>query len=121
MDMIKQRAARRGQGGFTLIELLVAVAILAILAGVAVFAVGNLRGSADANACKTEKDTFITANAAAATAGGLPSANLQASTVTVASGVVTGKYWQMPDTSGGGTGPVVKTTPAGFTLPPGCS
>jgi type IV pilus assembly protein PilA len=120
MDMIKQRAARRGQGGFTLIELLVAVAILAILAGVAVFAVGSLRDNANVNACKTEKDTFITANSAAATAGGLPSNNLQSSTVTVGGtpSVVSGKYWQMPDTSGGGTGPVVKT---GTTLPTGCS
>jgi prepilin-type N-terminal cleavage/methylation domain-containing protein len=65
MDMIKKRMAMRGQSGFTLIELLVAVAILAILAGVAVFAVGSLRGNADTAACKAEKDTLVTANAAA--------------------------------------------------------
>ncbi|MFZ4434645.1 MAG: type II secretion system protein, partial [Microthrixaceae bacterium] len=46
MDMIKKRAAMRGQSGFTLVELLVAVAILAILAGTAVFAVGSLTDNA---------------------------------------------------------------------------
>jgi len=61
MDMIKKRMAMRGQSGFTLVELLVAVAILAVLAGVAVFAVGNLTQGAGANACKTERDTILTA------------------------------------------------------------
>jgi prepilin-type N-terminal cleavage/methylation domain-containing protein len=65
MDMIKQRAAMRGQGGFTLVELLVAVAILAILAGVAVFAVGNLTSGANEAACETEAQTIKTAVAAA--------------------------------------------------------
>ncbi len=65
MDMIKKRAAMRGQSGFTLVELLVAVAILAILAGVAVFAVGSLTSDAGASACKTEKDTITTAISAA--------------------------------------------------------
>ncbi len=61
MDMIKKRMAMRGQSGFTLVELLVAVAILAVLAGVAVFAVGGLTSGAGANACKTERDTILTA------------------------------------------------------------
>ncbi len=64
MDMIKKRAAMRGQSGFTLVELLVAVAILAILAGVAVFAVGNLTTGAEDAACDTERKTVITAIAA---------------------------------------------------------
>ncbi len=55
----------RGQSGFTLIELLVAVAILGVLAGVAVFAVGGLTGQSKSAACKTETDTIKTANAAA--------------------------------------------------------
>ena len=63
--MIESRKAMRGQGGFTLIELLVVVAILAILAGVAVFAVSNLTEDADTNACKVERDTINTAAAAA--------------------------------------------------------
>jgi len=65
MDMIKKRMAMRGQSGFTLVELLVAVAILAILAGVAVFAVGSLTDSADTAACDTERSTIQTAIAAA--------------------------------------------------------
>lgn len=60
MNMIEKRKAMAGQGGFT-IELLVVVAILAILAGVAVFAVSNLTADADNNACKVEKDTIKTA------------------------------------------------------------
>jgi type IV pilus assembly protein PilA len=65
MDMIKKRAAMRGQGGFTLVELLVAVAILAILAGVAVFAVGSLTSDSAVSACKTEADTIrVAINAA---------------------------------------------------------
>ncbi len=65
MDMIKKRAAMRGQSGFTLVELLVAVAILAVLAGVAVFAVGNLTGQSEAAACETEGETLVTAATAA--------------------------------------------------------
>ena len=65
MDMIKKKAAMRGQGGFTLVELLVAVAILAILAGVAVFAIGNLTEQSGVAACNTEGETLVTAYAAA--------------------------------------------------------
>ena len=65
MDMIKKRMAMRGQSGFTLVELLVAVAILAILAGVAVFAVGSLTSNSGIAACDTEASTIKTAIAAA--------------------------------------------------------
>eukprot|EP00918_Siedleckia_nematoides_P097418 GHVU01213556.1.p3 GENE.GHVU01213556.1~~GHVU01213556.1.p3 ORF type:complete len:107 (+),score=29.40 GHVU01213556.1:683-1003(+) len=65
MNMIEKRKQQRGQGGFTLIELLVVVAILAILAGVVLFAVGNLTDDADEYACKVERDTIKTAIAAA--------------------------------------------------------
>ncbi len=70
MDMIKKKAAMRGQGGFTLVELLVAVAILAILAGVAVFAVGNLTQDSGIAACDSEASTVKTAIAAAQAAPG---------------------------------------------------
>ncbi|CAB5034001.1 unannotated protein [freshwater metagenome] len=65
MNMIQKRQQMRGQSGFTLIELLVAIAILGILAGVAVFAVGGLTTQSKSAACKTELDTIKTANAAA--------------------------------------------------------
>jgi prepilin-type N-terminal cleavage/methylation domain-containing protein len=47
--------------GFTLVELLIVVVILGILAGIVVFAVGNLTDNAASNACKTEGETFATA------------------------------------------------------------
>jgi prepilin-type N-terminal cleavage/methylation domain-containing protein len=65
MNIIERRKRSMGQGGFTLIELLVVVAILAILAGVAIFAVSNLTDDADENACAVERDTIKTAIAAA--------------------------------------------------------
>lgn len=63
--MIEKRKAMAGQGGFTLIELLVVVAILGILGGVAVFAVGNLTGDAERSACNLERRTLATAISAA--------------------------------------------------------
>ena len=122
MNMIEKRKAMAGQGGFTLIELLVVIAILAILGGVAVFAVGNLTDGADVNACKVEKSTFVTANAAADAkgAGNSPADYLDPGSVTVVAGTsVTGKYWTMPDTDGGGTGPTAR--PAPNAPPAGCS
>ena len=48
--------------GFTLVELLIVIVILGILAGIVVFAVGNLTSNAKTNACATEKSTIITAD-----------------------------------------------------------
>jgi len=47
--------------GFTLVELLIVIVILGILAGIVVFAVGNLGNNAKTNACASEKATIITA------------------------------------------------------------
>jgi type II secretion system protein G len=47
--------------GFTLVELLIVIVILGILAGIVVFAVGNLTSNAKTNACNTEKTTISTA------------------------------------------------------------
>jgi type II secretion system protein G len=68
--------------GFTLVELLIVIVILGILAGIVVFAVGNLTSNAKTNACGTEKATISTALEAykanvgryptAADAGGAP-------------------------------------------------
>jgi general secretion pathway protein G len=51
----------RGQGGFTLIELLIVIAILGILAGVVVFAVGGVNENAQERACEIEGKTIETA------------------------------------------------------------
>ena len=50
--------------GFTLVELLIVIVILGILAGIVVFAVGNLTSNAQKNSCATEKSTIITADEA---------------------------------------------------------
>jgi prepilin-type N-terminal cleavage/methylation domain-containing protein len=44
--------------GFTLVELLIVIVILGILAGIVVFAVGNLTTNAKATGCKGEKTTI---------------------------------------------------------------
>lgn len=61
MNALKTRARMRGQGGFTLIELLIVIAILGILAGVVVYAIGGTTDSAREKACMTERQTIETA------------------------------------------------------------
>jgi general secretion pathway protein G len=66
--VLKQLRSNQDQNiierGFTLVELLIVIVILGILAGIVVFAVGNLTSSAQSNACATEKSTIITADEA---------------------------------------------------------
>jgi general secretion pathway protein G len=50
--------------GFTLVELLIVIVILGILAGIVVFAVGNLTSNAKTNACSTDKSTIVSADEA---------------------------------------------------------
>jgi prepilin-type N-terminal cleavage/methylation domain-containing protein len=60
---------RAGQGGFTLIEGLVVIALLAILGGIAVFAVTALAQDADETACVAERRTIEAAMWAAYNTG----------------------------------------------------
>lgn len=65
MQMFNERMKARGQGGFTLIELLIVIAILGILAGVIVFAVGGVQDTAEDKACEIEGKSIETAIQAA--------------------------------------------------------
>ena len=49
---------RRDERGFTLIELLIVIVILAILAGIVIFAVGGITDRGTASACKTDLKTI---------------------------------------------------------------
>lgn len=49
------------EAGFTLVELLIVIVIMGILAGIVVFAVGNLTDNASKTACKTEVSMVETA------------------------------------------------------------
>lgn len=62
MEFSRVGGRARGQGGFTLIELLMVTSIIAILVGVAVFAVGRTRENATKNACHSERLVFETAS-----------------------------------------------------------
>lgn len=55
---------RRREHGFTLTELLVVIVILAILAGVVVFAVGGISDKGQQSACDTDKKSVETAQEA---------------------------------------------------------
>jgi general secretion pathway protein G len=68
------------QRGFTLVELLIVIVILGILAGIVVFAVGNLGSNAKTNACNTEKQTISTAVEAYKAQNGSYPANMAALT-----------------------------------------
>lgn len=81
--------------GFTLVELLIVIVILGILAGIVVFAVGNLTSGAKTSACSAEKTTISTALEAYKAQNGAYPANMAALTA---------------------AGGLLKTTPLDYTI-----
>jgi prepilin-type N-terminal cleavage/methylation domain-containing protein len=59
--MTRQVGRRRDELGFTLIELLIVIIILAILAGIVVFAVGTTSANAATSACQSDAQAVTTA------------------------------------------------------------
>ena len=91
--------------GFTLVELLIVIVILGILAGIVVFAVGNLTSNAKTNACSTEKSSITTAlEAYKAQTGAYPS-----------QGTAALRMAELTSTTGA-AGQLLKTTPANYQI-----
>jgi len=65
------RRAHRGQKGVTLIELLIVIAILGVLAGLIIFAVGPFRGAGTLQSANTESHAVRTAVQAYLSQGGI--------------------------------------------------
>jgi len=88
--MLERLREKRGDEGFTLIELLIVIVILAILATVVVFAVGNSTKNAAVSSCNADAKSVETAvEAYRAETGTFPAslAALTSSTVTQGSTV----------------------------------
>jgi prepilin-type N-terminal cleavage/methylation domain-containing protein len=69
------RRAHRGQKGITLIELLIVIAILGVIAGVIIYAVGPFRGAGTLQSANTESAAVRTAVQAYLAEGGTDTGN----------------------------------------------
>jgi prepilin-type N-terminal cleavage/methylation domain-containing protein len=98
--------------GFTLVELLIVIVILGILAGIVVFAVGNLTSNAKTNACGTEKATISTAlEAYKANTGAYPTAADAGGGAATAMDMLDGTH-----AAPAGVGTLLKSTPADYKI-----
>lgn len=111
--MLKQGRSDQGhknliERGFTLVELLIVIVILGILAGIVVFAVGNLTSNAKTNACATEKSSITTAlEAYKAQTGSYPTGS--------GASAKADRMSALTSTSGA-AGQLLKTTPANYEI-----
>jgi len=99
--------------GFTLVELLIVIVIMGILAGIVVFAVGNLSSNAKTNACATEKATVGTAAEAYKAQMGVYPTAAAAGAGKNAIDLLTGANGVTPPAA---VGTLLKTVPASYTI-----
>jgi general secretion pathway protein G len=98
--------------GFTLVELLIVIVILGILAGIVVFAVGNMSSNARSTGCNAEKTTISEAlESYKSQTGAYPTATAAGGGSHTAMDLLTGNAASAP-----ATGKLLKAVPADYTI-----